>query len=191
MSNHLLGLDLETTGLDKNSTSVTQIALVHYNGEQRLSDFNMYVRPQEHLNFELGALKVTNKTFADYSKHQDREEAAKLLVHYLVRQVFPSAGNKEIKIVGHNVAFDVVRLRDFLASYNITGWDSVFSYRLIDTATIGQFLRDTGVIKLDKMSLGNLAKALGIEVEDNKLHDALVDVDLTFKCYFEMLKIIV
>ena len=69
------------------------------------------------------------------------------------------------------------------------GWGDIFDYSIIDTSVIGNYLREAGVITLDKMSLGNLAETLGISFDKTQLHTALVDAELSAKCYFIMLNL--
>lgn len=185
---HVLGMDVETTGLDQDTTSLTEIALVHYNGRERQSELNIRVVPKQEKLVNLGALKVTKQNLDSlYDNAYATDMAAYTVTNYLVKEVLPKVGNKELRILGHNVSGDIARVKGLLKENKIVGWDEIFSYRVIDTGTIGEFMRTCGAIEMDKMSLENLAKALGIDVTKYKFHTALGDTDVTFEAYFKML----
>lgn len=185
MSNHILALDLETTGLDFKTNSIIEIGCVHFNGNERVSEYQLKFRPRDNARISMGALRV-NKFCSDDSERMEYAPALADFVRYIMTTVIPVSGNKEIKILGHNVAFDVTWLRYALEQQHITGWSEIFSHRVMDTAGLGEFLRETGILQFDKMSLGNLATALGVVVEKDKLHGALYDAELSAKCYFAM-----
>lgn len=187
---HVLGMDVETTGLDQDTTSLTEVALVHYNGEERMSELNIRIAPRAERLVNLGALRVTKQNLDSlYDNAYAPDLAAHVITNYLVDKVIPIVGNKELRILGHNVAGDISRIKGLLKEFKIVGWDEIFSYRVIDTGTIGEFLRTCGAIEMDKMSLENLAKALGIDTTKYKFHTALGDTDVTFAAYFAMLKL--
>lgn len=186
---HLLATDLEYTGLAEQS-AITEIAIVHYNGEERLSEFVIKVHP-ENAPVALGALKVTRQSpLSIRTEALMPEFAAQALVEYFCNKVFPVVGNKKLKWLGHNVHGDVTRLKKLLERFGYTGWDEVFDYHLEDTAPMGSLLRNAGVLTMDKLSLGTLAEALEIESDKDKLHGALYDIDTTAKCYFKMIKLL-
>lgn len=187
---HVLGTDVETTGLDQGTTSLTEVALVHYNGEERLSELRLRILPKQEKLINLGALRVTKQNLDSlYINAHAPADAAYMITNYLCNKVIPVVGNKELRILGHNVSGDIARIKSLLQEHNIVGWDEIFSYRLIDTATIGEFLRTCGALEMDKMSLENLAKALGIDTTKYEFHTALGDTDVTFAVYFAMLKL--
>lgn len=185
MSNHVLALDLETTGLDFKTNSIIEIGCVHFNGNERLSECQIKMQPRKDARVSMGALRV-NKFCSDESERMEYVLGMSDFVRYLMNTVIPVSGNKELKILGHNVAFDVTWLRSALEEEHITGWSEIFSHRVMDTAGIGEFLRECNILQFDKMSLGNLAVALNVAVEKDKLHGALYDAELSAKCYFAM-----
>lgn len=191
MSGHILALDLETTGLPEDKPSIIEIGCVHYNGEARISQFQLSFQPNWNKNISLGALKVNKATPTSlaYPGQYSNIQGLQQFVQYLCDTVFPAVGNKKIKILGQNVGFDIQLLRGELEAINFNGWQHVFDHSIHDTSVIGNFLRETGTIELEKMSLEYLAVALAIEIEKDKLHSALYDAELSLKCYFAMLKL--
>ena len=190
MANHILALDLETTGLPEDKPSVVEIGCVHYNGEERVSEFSVKFQPDWYKNISLGALRVTKTDLEDFSARPEADTGAIKFVSYLVNDVFPITGSKQIKILGQNVAFDVQLLRKYLKRHKVTGWQYIFNHGVIDTSSIGNFLREAGLIELEKMSLELLAEFFKLEVKKELLHTGLYDADLSARVYFAALKLV-
>lgn len=190
MSGHTLALDLETTGLPEDKPSIIEIGCIHFNGEERISDFSTKFQPKWGRNISLGALKVNKATLEKFAGMPDYEEGIKSFVSYLTDHVFPVIGNKKIKVIGQNVGFDITLLRAALEELGFTGWQHIFDHSINDTSVLGNALREAGIIELDKMSLENLALALGVKVKKDLLHTALYDGELSAECYFAILKLL-
>lgn len=189
MSNHILALDLETTGLPEDKPSIIEIGCIHYNGEDRVSEYQLRFQPKWDHNISLGALKVNKATPKTLQAGIANSEGMKQFVQYLCTKVFPVIENKKLKVLGQNVGFDIQLLKAALEESGFNGWHYIFDRSIIDTSVIGGFLRQSGTIKLEKMSLEALAEVLGVQVEKEKLHTALYDAELSAKCYFAMLKL--
>lgn len=189
---HLLGIDLETTGVDPKTNAIIEIACIHYNGAEKLSEFNVEVATNSGRKKSLGAMRITKKSHKDIMNNYEAlysENAVDAFTEYLIKDVC-SHTKERITIVGHNVSFDINFMKEWLSRHNIDKWDEVFTVRFLDTAVIAEFLRNTGALPLKSLSLDKLAEGLGVEVDKNKLHTALYDVDLTFKCYFKMVDLV-
>ena len=188
---NILFLDVESTGIDVSKNEVVEIACEFWQAETLVSKFNtlLELSGSNSVEVNLGALKVNSYlTRVESELLVSRPDAAASFVRYLVD--LPKDKQNPIYVGGHNAAFDVVALKKFLADHNYSGWNEIFAINIIDTATIGNILREAGLINFDRMSLANLAKALNIEVNTKKTHGAKYDTELTARCYFEMLKLL-
>lgn len=183
-----LVIDCETTGLDIINCDITEISMLLYNGEESVSSFNIKMDPSKESHKYLKALQITKRNLD--TEYYSQDLGFNELMKYMTKEMFPIIGNKKITIIGHNISFDIQLVRNFLEKYNIFGWNEIFNVSVIDTSTIGNFLRDCGVIKLDKMSLMNLAECLGIEIDKNLAHGAKYDTEITWKCYLKMKKLL-
>jgi len=185
---HTISLDLETTGIDENLCSISEIAMIYYDGRERKKEFFVKVRPKDGSRLTLMAMKMTNKDIpALWNKDSlSQEEACVKLIGFLVNDVFPLVGGSKVQILGHNVMFDVVRLNKLLETFNVHGWEEVFNIKLLDTASFGELFRESKLINPKNTSVHNLAKEFGIEYDETQLHNALYDADLTAKVYFAM-----
>lgn len=178
-----LFIDVETTGLDLDRNCVIQVACAYYSDRKLVTSFEGKFPIKETDIVDLGALQINKFNYQELFNFQS---SLNELVEFLLK--LPQDREDPIIFSGHNISFDIAALKKLLKKNNIEGVDRLFSYRIVDTSTLGEFLRHTGVIKLSRMSLANLAKALGIEVDETKTHKADYDVDLTAQCYFKMIE---
>lgn len=184
---NLLFMDLETTGVEYDLNEVVEIACQFYQEGKLNKTFHVHMEHSGSKEINLGALKV-NRHDIGFKGYTPRKDAMEEFVQFLIS--LPVSKDDPISIAGHNVAFDVQGIKEYLKEYKVKGWDRLFSYSVVDTSTTANFLRDTGVIKMDRMSLGALGKALGIDVDNTKTHGAEYDTELTAKCYFKMKKLV-
>jgi len=190
VSNHILALDIETTGLDFKTGSIIEIGAIHYEGTEELSRFELKFTAKPEATLNLAALRANKRNISTVQLDSGSYVLGlRSFTKWLLEQVLPKAGNKRLSILGHNVAFDAVWLKHALEEIGIVGWNEIFVHRVKDTAVIGEFLREAKIISMDIMSLENLATALGISAEKDKLHTAFYDTLLASKCYFAMLEL--
>lgn len=178
----LLFFDCETGGLNPDRHSVIEVGMLFYDNGEPVRTFDCTFGTS--CPVSLGALKVNRRSPASLSCENDTENIRRL-VEFLVS--LPSDKGDPILFAGHNVSFDIAMLKRLLENNGFENLGELFSHRVIDTATVGEFLRQAGILSLSTMSLTNLAKALGLETDKNMLHSALYDATLTMDCYFAML----
>jgi len=185
---NILFIDCETTGLDADKHSIIEIACEHHKDGQLVSAYNRKFINRAPI-LALDALKVnkTNiKQLLDIGKECEEDKAVFEFVDYLL-----SLDNKDLHVCGHNVHFDVGFIKALLKKYSIEGWDKAVSYRHIDTCDRAKMLIETGIIPLDAIGhrgagLTNIAKALGVEVDETKTHGAAYDTALCARVFYKM-----
>ena len=92
----------------------------------------------------------------------------------------------KLEPLGHNVAFDIIKIKDNLISEG--SWLKFVSYRLLDTGTIGNFLKKKG--KIPKEISGSLSSYCDhFKVDKTGAHDAKKDCEMTVAIFKEMLKL--
>lgn len=90
-------------------------------------------------------------------------------------------------ILGHNTAFDVHHIDNFMSQEGIDEWSGLFCHRKLDTCAIITALREAGHFPaLESSSLGKTAELFGFDT--SKQHAALFDARLTFKVYRYLLQ---
>lgn len=185
---NILFLDLETTGTNPDVHSIIQIGAALFVEGKKVDQFKINLAPRENSITDLGALRVNKNSLSALNSKNDRKTAFIKFIDWILSLNLKYEG--QLIICGHNVHFDLSFIKSTLKEYNIEGWDSVVSYRIQDTNTIGRFLINNGLLHIPKSQKGGglekLALALGIEVRDRNLHDALEDVKLTAEVYYEL-----
>lgn len=189
---NILFFDLETTGLDPEQNSIIEVSAEYYVDGERVSGHSGRFHDPNSLT-DLQALRVNGHTLADLRGYKNEEEGIRTFADWLVG--LSKFGNGKTFVCGHNPGFDVSFIKSKFKKYRLAGWDSVASYRLIDTCDRARMLIDSGIIDLEGLgargaSLSNIAKALGIEVEEDKLHTSDYDTKLTVKVYFKMTELL-
>ena len=98
--------------------------------------------------------------------------------------------NMQAKLIplGHGIKGDIEHVVTNIISQG--SWEQFCTYHYIDTSVVLRFLRDCGKLPEDfDGSVGGIAKYFGIQVNEDSLHDAVVDAELTAKIYQKMVEL--
>ena len=190
-------IDCETENLCLNSFNNLpwQIAMIKAKGGQILDSKDYYVGWDRDVNVSVEAARITRFNPVDYDKRKIKFE-----------EIFPTIEdwlNNADYIVGHNIlGFDIYLIKDF---YNYVGKDyRHLMSKIIDTNCIARgikfelpyrtsenFLeyqyklvheRRKGI----KTNLTALGREFQIEHDYDRLHDALVDLELNLKVWNQL-----
>lgn len=179
--NKYIVLDTETGGLRPKTASLltAYFAVMSQSGEL-LGELDLVLKPEADTPFLLsaGAMAVNKIDIAEHSKKAvSYLEGSRLLLEFL--QQFAGPKN-QLTPVGHNIEFDLGFIYEYLMRQE--GWEHFVSYRKLDTAAVAGFCKYSGKIPpKQSLSLGVLAKHLGIQVNDSNLHSAKEDAQLTWQ----------
>lgn len=183
---NILFLDIETVGLDPSCNSIIEISGLFYANGVLTKEYHAKAFTPN-TKVDLGALTVNKQTIKNLMITGNEKQEAQMLYEFVD---FSLELPRDTVICGHNVNFDINFIKGRLALNSIDGFNSLFSYRVLDTATIGLFLQSAGELKVDKVSLNKLAQALGISFNEDNLHGAKYDTELTAKVFYEMQKLV-
>lgn len=177
MKQKIIVFDTETGGLDPQEHSLLQVGILVCEDGVVLDKLKINIIHENYVvterAMEINRIDLTSHTGS--TAHEAVEE-----ITAFVKKHF----SKPAQVLGHNVPFDVGFLKELFKSVG-ANYDRVFSYRLLDTSSIARFLIFAGIIP-DGGSLGQLAKQFGVEFDQDSLHDALVDCEVTYKLLIEM-----
>lgn len=181
----VLVIDTETGGLDPMKQSILSVgAVVLQDGEVK-DEFYQVLR-EESVIADERALQVNGFTVEEI-EHDGTEirDALFQFKAFLRKNGFTT----RTVLAGHNVGFDVGFLkRWFRLSSTEKEFDSLFSYRLIDTASIAQFLQMAGLMRpMQSSSLDNVSKEFHLSRMSNE-HNALEDAKLTAQLLTKMIE---
>jgi len=102
----------------------------------------------------------------------------------------PLVGPDKYIPVGHNLTLDIRMTKEFLISEG--SYNTFISYRTLDTCSIAQFLRVSGILPQDLSCSGeDLAKYFGVENKvTGSLHNARYDALTTAYILQELMKLV-
>jgi DNA polymerase III alpha subunit (gram-positive type) len=174
-----IAFDAETGGLlAKDHSLLTLYLAVTDENFNIVDDLDLKIRPEGDGYYCLtsGAMSVNKIDIVQHDKEAiPVSEATKKLYMFLKRH--SDDGKSKLSPIGHNVPFDEEFITNHLLKRSV--WNTFVGYHKLDTATIAQFLKLKG--KLDRRAsirLGELAKALKINVKESNLHGAKYDTML-------------
>lgn len=180
----LLFFDLETTGIKYWRNGIHQISgEVVIDGVSKES-FNYFVSPHPQCEIEEEALKVCNVTREQILAYPPMNRVYTDFVRMLSKYVSKFDKKDKFFLVGYNNAsFDNSFLKAFFVQNNDNFFYSWFWVNSIDVMVLAtQHLMHKRPDMTD-FKLETVARTLGIEIEQSKLHDASYDIYLTKEIY--------
>lgn len=175
-------LDCETTGLNPQLHGIIQIAGVIFN-DSRSQEFNFSCKPFPGDIIDQSALEVNGILKETIQSYQDP-----VFVLHQIRTIFrsfvdPYNKTEKIFLYGYNVRFDEDFLRLWWKKCGDNYYGSYFWFPphcVMNMAA--EHLKDSRH-KMPNFKLNTVATQLGIEFKEDSLHDAMVDIRLTFEIY--------
>lgn len=175
---------LETTGVDERKHGIHQISgFVEVNGFIA-ETFNFKVAPHPKCLVDPAALKVANVTEEQIRNYDPMKVVHDLFIAMLGKYCDRYSRTDKIWLVGfNNRKFDDAFLRawfthngnDFFGAWF---WPDSLDVLVLASQHLLEVRRNMISFKLKAV-----AKQLGIEVDETKLHDALYDISLTYQIY--------
>lgn len=175
----LLFFDLETTGTLVNKHGIHQISgKVVIDGEVK-ETFDYHVQPNPKAIIEPAALEVAGVTEAQIKAYPPMSVIYNEFVGMLSKYVDRYNRKDKFYLVGYNIsAFDNPFFRAWFIQNGDKFFGSWFWANVIDVMVLATpYLADQRA-DMENFKQGTVAKTLGIDVDDSKLHDALYDIDV-------------
>lgn len=185
----ILFLDIETTGQTPDKHGIIQIAAALHEDRKVLSTFSSsgYVGNG---NINLTALKLNKSKLRNVLDNKTHHKSDFLydFLHWLLENNVDS----NTHIGGHRVNFDTEFINSVCEKHEISKFTDLTSGRLLDTSGLYLALVQSGKLMgptsfKSGTGLAAIAKQLGIEVNENRLHDSVYDVELTAKVYYKLI----
>jgi DNA polymerase-3 subunit epsilon len=177
--------DLETTGLDYKVNAIHQFSgCIELDGTV-IESFNFKIRPFEGAIIEPKALETSNVTEEQIMAYPPAEEVFADFMRMLSRYVRKFDKKDKMFLVGYNnAAFDNAFLREFYVRYQRDDYfNSWFWGNTIDVMVLASEHLAEMRVGMENFKLMTTARALGIEIDESKLHDAEYDIELTRNIY--------
>lgn len=182
-----LALDTETFGIG-NVTLLTAWFGVYDKDFNLKAELDLKLKPDDGLY--IGQPKALGINKIDLYEHDKiaitYKQGATELYNFL--RANTKLGGEQLIPCGHNISFDIRKITDNLVSKG--SWDTMVSYRTLDTGTISQFLRMTGKLPMEvEAGLGKLVKHFDIKV-DGEMHTAETDAKCTIKVLQKLMELV-
>lgn len=177
--------DVETGGFEGTSLLTAYFGVLDEKFNL-IDELELFLRPKDHIYCVEAQALVVNKI--DLIEHEKKaipySDGGTMLFNFLKRNSMD--GLIKLEPLGHNVVFDIVRIKKDLVSEG--SWLKFVSYRLRDTGGIGNFLKDQG--KIPKEISGSLGSYCDyFSIDKSKAHDARGDCMMVVELYKRMIKL--
>lgn len=181
----ILFVDVETSGVDERVNGIIQISGMITINNKVVEIFNKFPRLFPKDVFDPESTKAHGLT-----EEQARSELRPnpYNIYLEVSGIFNGIVKKYDKydkmfFVAYNAVFDDRFLREFWRKNNDKFYGSYFWRSPIDIASIASMHLAEQRATLPNFKQHTVAKALGIEVDDSRLHDSMYDIELTKAIY--------
>jgi DNA polymerase-3 subunit epsilon len=183
MKEKLLFFDLETTGLDPVKNAIHQIA-IGILIDNELFKIGFKIKPFNGAIIEQSALDVAGVTKEQILLYPEAIKVYDCIVNILSKHVDKYDKTDKFHLVGYNNAsFDNQFLRQFFTQNNDKYFGSWFWSDSIDVMVLASDKLKSVRHEMENFKQSTVAKKLGIELDETKLHDALYDLDICYEIY--------
>lgn len=176
--------DLETTGVDVKVHSIHQLAgLIEVDGKV-VETFDIKTRPHPKAIIDMAALNVCGVTKSHILAYQPMKQAHTKFVRMLKRYVDPYDKKDKMFMVGFNNShFDDTFLRAWFEQNGSKYFDAWFWRGSLDVMCLAAEYLVERRHNMPSFKLKRVAKELGLDVDKDKLHDGVYDVELMRSIY--------
>ena len=180
----MLFTDLEMCGLDWRKYGLHQISCIYCEDGVKKDEFDIHVRPNPNKEISDDALAVSGVTREQVLAYPPMEEVHEWFCNRLGRYVNKYDKKDKMFFAGYNVAsFDMPYLRSWFEDCGDKYFGSWFWSVPIDVMILAQqHLMENRPDMVD-FKQGTVANYLGIPIEEEKLHDALYDIQVCKEIY--------
>lgn len=180
----LMFFDLETTGTNPARNGIHQISGQIVIDGKKVEDFDFHVQPNPKAQIEEAALQVAGVTREQVLSYPAMGEVYAQFVAMLVKYVDKFNKKDKFFLVGYNNAsFDNQFLRGFFLQNGDNYFGSWFWANSIDVMVLASHHLASRRHEMENFKLATVAKFMGINVDDEALHDAFYDIYLTREIY--------
>lgn len=178
-------LDTETGGLTTDCSLLEIAAVVTDRGFNVVDEYHAYVKPESGKPYAVHpqALAINGINLIDHdAKAQSYNQVYSEFFAFLKKH--RNEYKDRLTPAGHNVDFD----RRFIIEHLLITpeWDSIFNYRVADTASFAQYLILRGMLDVATPKLATLAQVFGLPEQK---HSALEDARLTVEVMKRLLHV--
>lgn len=175
MTERILYVDLETTGLDEKVNGVIQIATIYEVDGKEIDRFSSFVAPGPTDRVDATALEKNGHTESEIRGFEPPVVVASKLVNFLTKYIKPYDKEDKVYFCAYNAEFDFKFLHAFMHKYaQFSLGNFCWGYKL-DPYMFACYLRALGKLNTENLKLGTLTKYFNIT--HSSQHDAISDIE--------------
>lgn len=172
-------IDVETTGTNEHKNGIWQLAAVVYKGDELMYRFNKTCNIFPNQESHPKALELNNLTEDMVAGMDDPRIVYKDFHKMCTQFVDPYNRQDKMFFYAYNAPFDHRFLRKWFYNNGDKFFGSLFFTPILDIMVLaGEKLKER-IPTMKNFKQETVAKELGIEVDQDKLHDALYDIQIT------------
>ena len=177
-------IDLETTGTDIKECGIHQISgMIIIDGVVR-EKFDFRVKPFPNKRIEDKALEVGHTTREELETFESPQAIYTKLTGIFSKYVNKFNRQDKMFFCGYNVAgFDMPFLRQWFEDNGDKYFGSWFWSVPLDVIILAQAKLIDDRSSMVDFKQGTVAKHLGITIDENRLHDAMYDIEVCYDIY--------
>lgn len=180
----LLFFDTETTGLDHKINSIHQLSGAVVIDGKIVERFNFKLKPHENDIISEQALSISKISLEQIMSYPDAKETYLKFIEMLSKYVDRFNKSDKFHLVGYNIhRFDIPFLQEFFNRHNDKYMNSWFWTNPLDCYLLASYKLKGKRHLMSDFKQMTVAKELGIEVDESKLHDAEYDVSILMEIY--------
>ncbi len=175
----LFYIDVETTGTNPKKHGLIQIAgIIEIDGREE-ERINLLVSPFEGDVIEDEALEVIGKDEKVLWSYEKPKIIYDRLIGYMEKYVDRYDRTDKFHFIGYNSRFDDSFIRSWFRKLDDVYYGSWFYWPAIDVSNLAAVSLIDQRSAMPNFKLMTVADYLGIDVDPDKAHDALYDVEIT------------
>lgn len=181
--------DLETTGLFPTRNGIHQLSAIIEIDGVLMETINYRIRPNPKAVIDqvaLAACKVTEEQILGYPPMEDQ---FKQILSVLKEWVDQFDKKDKFHLIGYNnLKFDNEFFRQFFDQNGNSHFDNYFWSGSMDVMSLAAYYLLDARADMPSFKLSRVAKTLGIEIDEEQLHDSMYDVQITKQIYERICK---
>jgi len=179
-------IDVETTGLDPKLHGIWSIAGLICEGGKTLDSFDFKVDPYDNDQIDSEALEVGGISELDFAGFADPAETKDALCAKLGGFCDQYDKKDKMFFAAYNASFDNQFMREWFLKGGDDYFGSWFWTPAIDIMTLaGVYLRGERP-GMKNFKLKTVAEAMGLHIDEARLHEAIYDVELAMQIYYRV-----
>jgi DNA polymerase-3 subunit epsilon len=188
MPHKVIFLDTETTSVNTEEAGVFQISGIIDVDGKIVEEINIFTDIFPGDLVDPAALQGNGKNIEEIHSYQYPKKAFVELNEFLGKHCNKFDRFDKLIAIGYNSDFDNRVLRSFFKKNNDQYFGSWFWVPWLDVMQIAAYMYQEQRKDFENFKMSTVAKHLGFNPEQDKLHDALYDIQLTREVYYRLIQ---